>query len=237
MQNLVTKVDHVINDKYINSIYEYDGMKVPRVTEILNKCIHVDSLMGWANSLGFRRQSYKAFMDRASNIGSVCHDGIDMFLDTGIELNTEILESNNAYLSFRKWFDDIKSFQPVEIVMHEHKLTCRYFGGTLDGLYKIGGKLYLVDYKTSNHITYKYCLQLAAYRKMLREEHGIELAGCIIVQLSKNEVCYTEYPLLFDNPEHLKFIDDCENAFLSLVLAYFNITYIENEYKRLGWKS
>ena len=54
---------HLLNDidknpNLYESIYKYNGIEVPRVTKILGKCIHNDSLMYWANSLGFKRQSY-----------------------------------------------------------------------------------------------------------------------------------------------------------------------------------
>ena len=40
----------------------------------------------------------------------------------------------------------------------------------MDGCYEINGRKYIVDYKTSNHVTFRYFLQIAAYRYILREE-------------------------------------------------------------------
>ena len=97
-------------------------------------------------------------------------------------------------------------------------------------------KIYLVDYKTSNHIGFKYILQLAAYRYMLRTELGIEIDGCIILQLAKDRVSYNEYVLNFSNPDHLKYINDSETTFLSLVYSYYNIINIEDRYKNLNWE-
>lgn len=145
-------------------------------------------------------------------------------------------QSYNAYQSFLKWFTMICNIAIVRVIFHEKTLTCKYFGGTLDGLYEINGKIYLVDYKTSNHITFKYCLQLAAYRYMLRTELGIEIDGCIILQLAKDSVSYNEFVLNFDNPNHLKYMNDCEMAFLAIVFAYYNITKVEEGYKTLNWE-
>ena len=91
----------------------------------------------------------------------------------------------------------------------------------------IGGKIYLVDFKTSNHVTYKYFLQLAAYRFMLRVVEGINVDGVIVLQLDKAEPGFNEYLLNFDNLEHLNFIEQCERTFLSLVYGFVNIRYTE----------
>ena len=213
--------------------YEYNGSRVPRVTKILQKCIHADALMYWANSLGFKHKSYSKTLAHAAEIGTQCHNNIDEFLTDNNHLAPDNMyyESRNAYNSFLKWYNDVVHLAVVEVIFHEKTLTCKYFGGTLDGLYKINGKIYLVDYKTSNSITYKYWLQLSAYRYMLRNELGIEIDGCIVLQLSKTDVSYNEFVMNFSIPEHLEFMNYCERAFMSLVYAYYNISFIESQYK------
>jgi hypothetical protein len=68
---------------------------------------------------------------------------------------------------------------------------------------------------------------------MLRTELGINIDGCIILQLDKNSVSYNEFVLDFTNPEHLAFINTCERAFLSLVYAFYNINIVDNAYNNL----
>jgi hypothetical protein len=239
MNEIVTLLDSVDPiEKDEETTYAYNGYLVPRVTKILQKCIHSDSLMYWANSLGFKRQSYNKTLKLACDIGSQCHNNIDEFLDNNSHLMPEdcMDQSRNAYNSFLKWFYDINSYAIVDVIYHEKTLVCKYFGGTLDGLYRVNGKIYLVDYKTSNSIGFKYWLQLSAYRYMLREELGIEIDGCIILQLSKVDISYNEFVLNFNNAEHLEFINSCERTFLSLVYAYYNIAHIERQYKELQWE-
>lgn len=238
MNNIISLLDQAepVTDK--DSSYEYNGIKVPRVTHILSKCIHSDSLMYWANSLGFKRMSYRRTLNNAANIGSHCHNAIDNFLDKAEEPDYDTIPEQSwySYQSFLKWFNGVSAQNNVKVIFHEKILICKYFGGTLDGLYEINGKIYLVDYKTSNHVTYKYFLQLAAYRYMLRILLGIEIDGCIILQLSKTSISYNEYVLNFIIPDHLKFINECETAFLSLVFAYYNITYIETRFNKMDWE-
>ena len=201
MKEMVLLLDK-IKPSDVESGYTYNGFIVPRVTKILSRCIHSDSLMYWANSLGFKHQSYKKTLDSYANIGTNTHNSIDNYLNDesfNVDKNSIPYQSYNAYQSFLKWYNTINNIAKVKVIFHEKTLTCKYFGGTLDGLYEINGKLYLVDYKTSNHITFNYCLQLAAYRYMLKTELNIDIDGCIILQLSKETISYNEFVLNFDN--------------------------------------
>ena len=207
--------------------YFYNGVAVPRVTEVISKMISEEYLLYWANALGFKHQGYKKTVDAAANIGSEAHDLISRFL------NGETFTTNNIpYLGFRKWWMDISANNTVEVIGSEVPLSCPYFGGTYDLLVKINGLLYLVDFKTSNHVNYKYYLQLSAYKYML-ELQGYTISGCIILQLNKKEIAYTEYLLIFSNPDHVEFINRCFNTFLSLLYGYYNISQCERMYNNI----
>lgn len=231
-KQMVELIDNIYNNKYnFESDYIYNGFRVPRVTKIISKCIHNESFMSWANSLGFKHQSYKKVLEKASNIGTQCHNSIDKYLeDNSFEPDNIENNARNAYNAFLKWFNSINSVNNVKVIFHEQTLICKYFGGTLDGLYEINGKKYLIDYKTSNHISYNYFLQLAAYRYMLREIYNIEIDGCIILQLNKYSVSYNEYLLDFSNIEHFNFINLCEQTFLSLVYSYYSLYSTEQSF-------
>ena len=236
MDELTRLIESIGQIHGVDSKYQHNGFVVPRVTAIINKCISNEGLLRWANNLGYRHLSYSKERDKAASIGTQCHNNIDAFLSGEYTDNNMSKEAKYAYDSFQKWYSDIFLLADVEVIMHEKTLTCQYFGGTLDGVYKINDKLYLIDYKTSNHINYNYCLQLAAYRYLLLLEMGIKIDGCIILQLNKQSIGYNEYVLNLDNPDHLEFINQCERAFLSLVYSYYNIMNIEESYKNLNWE-
>ena len=240
MENIINDIIKLLDlmpDISINSSnYIYGNKRVPRVTGIIQKCIHNDGLMYWANSLGFKHQSYKRILTTAANIGTECHNNIDHYLDDNTHnpiINT--IEAKYAYESFLRWYNDINTYGDIEVLMHEESIVCKYFGGTLDGLYRINDKIYLVDYKTSNNVRYNYCLQLAAYIFMLKRERNISVDGCIILHLSKTEVSYTEYHLDFTNHLHKQYMDDCMETFLLMVLYYYHLINIENTYNTLDW--
>ena len=219
--------------------YQFQGYSVPRVTEIISNMLHEDFLMTWANNLGlWKRKKYKDELEAAATKGSYVHNAIEDFIQNGRDLDPDTVmagyrtEVNFAYGSFKSWWEII-SKRNVKIVMQEQKLVCPWFGGTLDLLIEIDGKVYLLDFKTSNHPSYKYFLQLSAYRYILRHYYGIEIYGCGIIKLNKRFVGFEEFIIDKSNPEYEDFMELCERTFLSLVYAFINRTNVERYYKNL----
>lgn len=227
--NLMDESNLTYSTTRSNTYHNNEGAVVPRVTEIISTMIHSDALMYWANSLGFKRQSYKAVLNAAADTGSAAHLAIQYFLEDKLQ------SDNIPFLGFKMWYDIITKEKGLiaEVIYVEHKMACKWFGGTLDCLMRINGKIYLIDFKTSNHVTYKYFLQLAAYRYMLRVLEGIEIDGVIVLQLDKECPGFNEYLLLFDNMEHLTFMNQCEITFMSLVFGFYNIYKTEMMYNSI----
>lgn len=215
--------------------YQYNGVNVPRVTQILSSMLFDERLMYWSNSLGFKHKRYKDQLDMAAYIGTKAHDGVENIIkDTyhSYEMgNKYITPINNAISGFRQWWDGLNSNCNVEVIGIEEKLSSPWFGGTYDILLKINGKVYLIDLKTSNHIDSKYFMQLSAYKYMIENSKNIILHGCIILQLDKKIPTYTEYFLDFTNPKHKLFIDKCTEEFFTLVYGYWNKLYIDKMFK------
>lgn len=213
-----------------NSKYEYNGKIVPRVTSVISTMIHEDGLMYWSNKLGFHHQSYKQVMNEALDYGTKTHHGIEIFL------KESRIEESAPYFSitaFIHWWNNLISHNVVQILGQEIPVVCQYYGGTYDLLISINGEPWLIDFKTSNHITYKYFLQLAAYNRVLRDEQNIHLKGVCILQLSKTSPSFNEYALNFSNPCHKAYIDDSERTFMSLLYSYYHIKYMEDVSKHV----
>ena len=229
IEQSLEKLDFDIDDRKSEYFNEF-GQCVPRVTSILSRMIHNDALMSWANYIGMKGIKYRDFMNQASTIGTNAHNAIEKYLQEKIKT-----ENNIPFLGFLEWYNllTIDNGFPIEVVYIEHHIACRWFGGTLDCLARIAGKLYLIDFKTSNHVTFSYFLQLAAYRYMLREVEGIEVDGVIVLQLGKEDVGFNEYLLDLSIPDHLFFINHFEETFMSLVYGYYNIYYAEKMFNKL----
>lgn len=225
-----------IND----SPYEYEGIKVPRVTHILSEMIHEDYLMDWANYVGrYKRQNHNDIRDHSAYIGTNVHSAIEKYtsmnfvdLFDDIDSVSDRLKMKNAFYSFKQWWDII-SLRNYELIFQEQPLVCKYYGGTLDMLVSIDGLVYLVDFKTSNHFNYKYHLQTAAYRRMLYFQYGIIVDGIIILKLSKDQVFFEEQLLDLRNYSILEYINQCERTFISLVYAYYNRKIVERKFNDL----
>ena len=223
-----------------NSHYMYNNRyPVPRVTEILSSMIHEDHLMKWSNFIGrIKHQRYEDVLEQAATKGTYVHNGIENFLQNSCDLDISFIptgyrnEVSYAYGSFKKWWE-IVSLKNYNIVMQEQALVCPWFGGTLDILIEIFGRLYLLDFKTSNHASFKYFLQLSAYKYMLRELYGIDIYGCGIIKLNKKEISFEEYILDQSMPEYPGFIGLCEETFLSLTYSYINRIQVENQYRNI----
>jgi len=223
---LMKDVDHtyIPASKYISK----KGHNLPRVTSVINEMIHSDVLMYWANSLGFKGTRYKDFMSEAAKAGTEAHHRIELFLKDKLDSTDNI-----PYLGFKEWYYNIMNGGHIfEVLGSEVELTCEWYAGTCDAVVAIDGRNFLIDFKTSNHVTYKYFLQLAAYKNIL-ETNGIKIDGVIVLQLYKDEVGFNEYILDFNNLNHLAFINECTNTFFSLLYGYYNIHKIESLFREI----
>jgi hypothetical protein len=211
--------------------YTYNGIPVPRVTSILSKMIREDYLMQWSNSLGFKRKSYKKTLEASADYGSKTHKGLEYYLK-GLPIPEDT--PTNPIEGFKNWWNIVNQNNKVSILGQEFKMSCPWFGGTYDMLLQINNMIYIVDFKTSNYLSYKYCLQLAAYGYMLKFNKIANQNGIIILQLNKKYPDFNEFVLDFRNPKHKSFFEFCERTFLSLVYSYYHISEVERMYKEIG---
>lgn len=228
--DLETLGSTIIEDKNKNSSYYFGDKRVPRVTEIISKMIEEKSIILWANNLGFEGRDYNKVLDYYADLGTRTHNGIECFL-RGEEVpdNTPYY----PYTSFINWWTEFNRIHKTEILFIEEPLISPYCGGTLDFLLKVDDKIYLIDFKTSKHITYKYFLQLAAYRMMLRDIKNINIDCAMILQVFKDKIKYNEYIFDLTNEENLKIMEIYERAFMSLVYAYDHILFLEDQFNSI----
>ena len=116
--------------------------------------------MYWANSLGFKGISYKKELSRYAVIGTKVHSEIERFLSGDRDLNTINPDdyTQAGFYAFISWYDEQmnKFGKTIEILGLEQSFEGKYFRGTIDCIMRVDGLLYLVDFKTSSHIGYKY---------------------------------------------------------------------------------
>ena len=204
----------------------YEGSTVPRVTSVLS-FIDNEGLIDWANAMGRKGLDNKKILESAAKTGTIVHEQIEHYLKDGLMPSSP----HTGFKGFVLWYVKMKTEGHVmKVLGQEQRLSCEWFTGTYDLLMEIDGKVYLIDFKTSNHVHYKYCMQLAAYRYMLRETKNINIDGCIILQLNKTKIHCNEFKMDFSIPEDLTYIDECEKAFMYLVVTYHKIMGIKKLY-------
>lgn len=218
-----------IESKYFKEPHavSYNGRMVPRVTIVLSRMLEEQGVVQWANSLGFKHLSYKKEMDKICAIGTNVHEQINAFL-SGKVINESMMTC--GLLSFMEWYNKVKILG-IEVLGLEESIVSPYYGGTYDALLKIGDKVWLIDFKTSNKVGFKYFIQLAAYRKLLRDMKGLEIDGCMVLQLSKYHPSFLEYVADLHNAAHIEYMNIAEKTFCSLLYSYYNSMYLEGRFK------
>jgi hypothetical protein len=132
--------------------------------------------------------AYKRKSTAAADHGTEAHDCIEKYVDQVISTGFRSVhlpvsvEATEAVLAFQDWEQEhnpqwLASELVVGSLVHE-------FGGKLDALAVLDGKLTLVDFKTSNHISDSYYLQTAGYALALKEM-GAEVEDRLILRIDK----------------------------------------------------
>ena len=238
---LLDCLDHSYRNKYFD-YYDYKGIGVPRVTRILDQCVNKDFLIQWAAKLG--KQKYFYEKNKATTIGSRTHELIEEYLTTG-RFNENIFYKvppsmkknvSIAFNNFKDWLEGLANngFFMSDIIAMEKVITCPYFGGTVDCICRINGKVYLVDFKTSKKISPEYLLQVAAYTWIINSgyvENLPKIDGIGIIRVDKEtKGKYDDYFLNFDIPWQRDLINKFISDFGILLNSYYTIISMERDF-------
>lgn len=210
------------------SRYTYKGKGIPSVTELLS-FVDNQGLIDWANMIGRKGINNQHVLQRAAQFGTNTHSAIENYLK-----GKDVFTDNSSFKAFLNWWKKLNDENKVEVIGQEEPLICPYFAGTYDLLININGDPYLVDFKTSNHVGYKYFMQIAAYRYLLYIQKNINIRGCIVLQLKKGpKPKYDDYLLRFDDPFHYEFIEMCLRAFMGIVYTFHNIESSKKQFNMI----
>lgn len=173
-------------------IYEKDGNKFPSVTTVLS-IIKEESVIKWANSLGFRHKDYTEELNRYADFGTYMHAIMEKYMspEKDIQIADNIFwnkKANDIMENVIPVFDTL-GITPSNTIFTEEELVSSSlgFGGTMDWVGTSNHGITLMDYKTSNRFKPKHPLQLAPYAQLL-EENGIKI-DCAIIMLLRDDIC------------------------------------------------
>ena len=161
-----------------NHTYRLDELIIPSVTTLMKPL-----------SDDFYRAVDPEVLEKAAKRGTAIHNAVENFAQFGIE---DIPPAYAGYFqAFRTWWE----LRQPEVLATEcrvyHKIL-RY-AGTADLICVIGGRVTLVDYKSSAQVNSKLCaVQLEGYDRAF-ESHGVKIDDRMILHLSRDGR-YSEVP-------------------------------------------
>lgn len=167
-----------------------DGKRVPGVTTILGRFKDSGGLIHWAWEQGRDGKDYRETRDAAASAGSVCHQWIEdaihgrpmtPFDDTDPLL---LKLARTGVEAFQEWRSQVR-FELLETELPLVSELHRY-GGTLDALARINGRLMLLDWKSGNRVYPEHVCQVAAYRQLVRERGGESPDGALLLRVGKD---------------------------------------------------
>jgi hypothetical protein len=176
--------------------YHVNGKRVPSVSTILgNLGWGQEQLIRWAANLGLNGLDYEKERDRAATIGTVAHELITAHLLNRLPnldgYPFDLIELARPCLSA---YQDWACSHHVELLESEFPLvsSALMFGGTPDAVIRMNRtEIVLVDFKSSNWLSGKHIIQVAAYLDLIAECRGKELNKAIIIKVGKDGVFKT----------------------------------------------
>jgi len=153
--------------------YQRNGEYYPSVTYVLSHYPKGKFFEDWLKKVGY---SADYIVKRASEEGTQVHEMIEdylngkklSFLEHGIPMYAP-----NVWQMFLRFVDFWEEYKPTLIEAEIHLFSDELkVAGTCDMVCEINGELWVIDFKTSNHLQTTYDLQTAVYGKCYEECYG-----------------------------------------------------------------
>lgn len=162
------------------------GARVPSVTDVLGT-LGKPELVSWANNLGLQGLSAEAVRNERAAEGSALHECIRAYLcrdQADLEPFSPKVRAAGR-VGFVRWRQKWLERHDVRPVLIESPLVSNQygFGGTLDLLAEVDGRLEVLDWKTTKQVYQEHVLQASAYQ-LLAWENGYEPQAVRVVHVS-----------------------------------------------------
>lgn len=156
--------------------FDKHGLEVPSVTTVLSQ-INKPQLLPWAVKLAKQGINWEEVRNEAAEIGTVAHEMAENFIKKqpcDFSKHPYYQKALKAFSAFQYWTEmNEVNFLGSEIPLVHHE---KRFGGTIDIIAEVNGKLTLIDLKTSKSLSEEYNYQVSAYQFLL--QHGdLECTG------------------------------------------------------------
>ena len=168
--------------------YQRNGEYYPSVTYVLSHYPKGKFFEDWLKKVGY---SADYIVKKASEEGTQVHEMIEAYLN-GEELkfleHGRPMYTPNIWQMFLRFVDFWEEYKPTLIEAEIHLFSDELkIAGTCDMVCEINGELWVIDFKTSNHLQTTYDLQTAIYAKCFEECFGkkVDRIGVLWLKSSK----------------------------------------------------
>ena len=168
--------------------YQRNGEYYPSVTYVLSFYPKGKFFEDWLKKVGY---SADYIVKKASEEGTQVHEMIEAYLNGEelkfLEHGRPMYDPNvwQMFLRFVEWWEE---HNPTLIEAEVHLFSDELkVAGTCDLVCEIDGELWVIDFKTSNHLQTTYDLQTAMYAKCFEECFGkkVDRTGILWLKSSK----------------------------------------------------
>jgi hypothetical protein len=156
--------------------YILEEKRLPSVTEILG-VVSKPYLISWANKMGLHGVDTREYNAELADLGTVVHEKIEAYyhyhsslFDDSQYSDVVRQKSDELFGKFLGW----ESERDVHPIFTELPMICSKFGGTIDAVMEIDGKITIIDWKTSREIYPEYFGQLSAYLYLMRRGYPMD---------------------------------------------------------------
>jgi len=169
--------------------YQRNGEFYPSITYVLGAYPKGKFFEDWLKKVGYASEH---IVRKASDQGTETHEMIEDYLN-GKELNFLSKSGHPQYDTlvwqmFLRFVDFWEEYKPTLIEAEIHLFSDELkVAGTCDMVCEINGELWVIDFKTSNHLQTTYDLQTAMYAKCFEECFGkkVDRTGVLWLKSSK----------------------------------------------------
>ena len=168
--------------------YQRNGEYYPSVTYVLSHYPKGKFFEDWLKKVGY---SADYIVKKASEEGTQVPEMIEAYLN-GEELkfleHGRPMYAPNVWQMFLRFVDFWEEYKPTLIEAEVHLFSDDLkVAGTCDMVCEINGELWVIDFKTSNHLQTTYDLQTAMYAKCFEECFGkkVNRTGVLWLKSSK----------------------------------------------------
>jgi len=170
--------------------YRRNGEYYPSVTYVLSHYPKGKFFEDWLKKVGY---SADYIVKKASEEGTQVHEMIEAYLNGEelkfLEHGRPMYDPNiwEMFLRFVEFWEEYKpSLIEAEVHLFSDKLK---IAGTCDLVCEINGELWIIDFKTSNHLQTTYDIQTAIYAQCFEECFGkkVNRTGILWLKSSKRK--------------------------------------------------